>query len=222
MNSEPSSARNTLPPLTEMSADRLAGRAEEDDRLVPILRLARACNYPAGHTHQVTHLALRLFDELQGLHGRGPEARYWLQAGSLLHDIGWVEGWKSHHKTGLRIIMTTPMLPWNGRERLIIGSITRYHRKSLPHLRHDNYAALNPGDRETVAILASLLRLADGLDRSHQSLVSEIKCQVGENEIAIVCTVRQPAPEEMTAAQEKSDLLQKIYKKKIEITWSVT
>jgi exopolyphosphatase/guanosine-5'-triphosphate,3'-diphosphate pyrophosphatase len=116
------------------------------------------------------------------------------------------------------------MLPWNGRERLIIGSITRYHRKSLPQLKHDNYAALNPGDRKTVAILASFLRLADGLDSSHQNLVSEIKCRVAEKEMTIVCTADagQPPPEEMTVAQEKSDLLQKIYKKKIEITWSLT
>jgi alpha-galactosidase len=47
----------------------------------------------------------RLFDELQPLHLLGAQERFWLNAGALLHDIGWIEGQKGHHKTALRTIL---------------------------------------------------------------------------------------------------------------------
>lgn len=215
-------AKSEIAPKIESPSDDLAEIAGRDERLLPALRLAQACNYEAGHTHQVTLLALRLFDELQNLHHLGPEERFWLQAGCLLHDIGWIEGWKNHHKTSLRIILGTSMLPYNGRERQVIGSITRYHRKSLPTLKHDNFAALNVADRQMVIILASFLRLADGLDHSHQELVRDLACKVSKNKITIECKVVQPPKDEKEAALERCDLLQKAFKKKIVITWSAS
>ena len=53
------------------------------------LELAKTCNYEAEHTHQVSRLALRLFDCLTGLHGLADGDRFLLECGSLLHDIGY-------------------------------------------------------------------------------------------------------------------------------------
>ncbi|MEA4906585.1 MAG: HD domain-containing protein, partial [Anaerolineaceae bacterium] len=75
-----------------------------------VLQLARNCEYEVQHSHQVTFLALRLFDELKTLHQLGDRERRWLEYAGILHDIGWIEGWKGHHKATLRIILTTPTL----------------------------------------------------------------------------------------------------------------
>jgi exopolyphosphatase/pppGpp-phosphohydrolase len=176
--------------------------------LQAVLRLAQTCEFEVTHTLQVTHLAVRLFDDLQPLHQLGQTERSWLVYAALLHDIGWIEGWKEHHKVSLRIILTTPMLPFSNKERLLIGSIARYHRKSLPVIKHDHFAALSPDEREKVKVLAGLLRLADALDHSHQQRIRDIRCKVGAKKISIVCTVNQDAAEEKAAIQEKSDLLQ--------------
>jgi exopolyphosphatase/pppGpp-phosphohydrolase len=192
----------------------------EDPRLHPVLELAQICDFESGHSRHVTFLALRLFDELQPLHQLGPEERFWLQAGSLLHDIGWVEGWRSHHKTSMHIILSTPMLPFSSKERLIIGSIARYHRKGLPKAKHDNYAVLSPASQKVTSQLAAFLRLADGLDRSHCSLVSDLTCQISDDRITIFCSVTQPAVVELASAAEKSDLLRKVFRKKVDLAWS--
>jgi exopolyphosphatase/pppGpp-phosphohydrolase len=192
----------------------------EDPRLHPVMQLAQICDFESGHGRHVTFLALRLFDQLQPLHQLGAEERFWLQAASLLHDIGWVEGWRSHHKTTLRIILSTPMLPFSSKERLIIGSIARYHRKGLPKATHDNYAALPPATQKVTSILASFLRLADGLDQNHRGLVSDLTCRIADDKITVLCTVTEPADDELAAAAEKSDLLHKVYKKKIAIVRS--
>lgn len=190
-----------------------------DPRIRPVTQLAELCDYEATHTQQVTRLALRLFDELQFLHQMGAKERFWLQAGSLLHDIGWIEGGRSHQKTSMRIILTTPMLPFSNKERLIIGSIARYHRKSLPKLKHDNYAALTPDERRQTAVLASFLRLANGLDSDHSGLIQDLKCQVTNDEIMITALAQQSPEPLLLIAALKCDLLKKVFNRKIELIW---
>jgi exopolyphosphatase/pppGpp-phosphohydrolase len=214
--------RKPAPPGSPAEANPRTAATPEDPRLHPVLQLARICDFESGHSRHVTFLALRLFDELQPLHQLGSEERFWLQAASLLHDIGWVEGWHSHHKTTLRIILSTPMLPFSNKERLIIGSIARYHRKGLPKATHDNFAALPPATQKITCILAACLRLADGLDRSHDGLVSDLTCRIADDKITILCAVTQPADDELALAAEKSDLLHKVYRKKIVVIRSQT
>ncbi len=194
-------------------------KESEDSRLEAVLQLAESCHYAADHTHQVTRLALQLFDELQSLHGLGAEERLWLQYAALLHDIGWIEGQQAHHKTALRIILTTPSLPFDTRERHIIGSIARYHRKALPDEKHDHFAALEPAERQKVRVLAGLLRVADGLDRTHQSVVENIACEVTPERLVLRCAAKgQPAEEERQEALDKGVLLEQVFERKLVIT----
>jgi len=192
---------------------------EDEPRLRPVIQLAQICEFEVNHSQHVTFLALRLFDQLQELHHMGAKERFWLTAGGLLHDIGWVEGWRSHHKRSMRIILETPMLPFTSKERLIVGSIARYHRKGLPKPKHDNFAALGTGEKVVVSQLAAFLRLADGLDRNHCNLVKDLTSQVSDDRITILCDIENPAEDEIAAGLGKKDLLQKVFKKKIDIQY---
>jgi len=186
-----------------------------------VLRLAQTCDYDSSHTHQVARLALRLFDDFQSLHNLGQTERDWLHYAAILHDIGWIEGWKEHHKVSLRIILTTPMLNLTNKERLIVGSIARYHRKALPNLKHDHYAALTEAERKNVDVLAGILRLADGLDSAHQVRVRDIIVKVTPKKIAIRCTVQSEKKEEEETASEKTDLLRQVFNRPIVISWKM-
>ncbi len=107
----------------------------EDEYLQPAIHLAEYCKYDANHAWQVTKLALQLFDDLFTLHHLSTEKRYLLACAGILHDIGWINGWKNHHKSTLEIILNTKLLPFDSKMRLLIGSIARYHRGALPSLR---------------------------------------------------------------------------------------
>jgi putative phosphoesterase len=216
----PPKTRGRVPTATSASAAPTSAppavpEAVEDERLQAVLQLARSCEYEEQHTHQVTRLALQLFDELQLVHGLGPRERDWLQCGALLHDIGLIEGIQGHHKASLRIILDTPILPSDKKERLIIGSIARYHRAALPQERHRHFAALKPGSRRIVRILAAILRVADGLDYTHQSLVNELSCVLSPKQIVLRCDVKGPAEEERQRALQKGDLLEEVLERKL-------
>jgi len=192
-------------------------RQKEERRLQAVLRLAERCDYEREHSHQVTRLALRLFDELQPLHSFGAEERFWLRCSALLHDVGWIEGQQRHHKTSLRIIRSATQLPFDARERLIIGSIARYHRRALPKEKHDHFAALAPVDQHVVTILAAFLRVADGLDRTHRNIVEDLTCEVSPQQITVRCAVRGYAEPERERAMDKGRLLEQVFDRELVI-----
>jgi len=192
-------------------------RPEDRPRLKAVMALARRCRYEAGHTHQVTRLALDLFDELQGLHRLGADDRFLLQCGAMLHDIGWMEGVKGHHKAAFRLIMEAEDLPFTGQERRFVGLIARYHRKAMPSGAHPEYAVLPACDRRRLCILAGILRVADGLDRSHGDVVRQLCCYVSSGKVAIQCQVTGPALSEHAAAMAKATLLERAFRREIVI-----
>jgi exopolyphosphatase/guanosine-5'-triphosphate,3'-diphosphate pyrophosphatase len=199
----------------------LEGVSTGDVRLPVVLTLAETCGYESAHTCQVTHLALDLYDQLSDLHHLGTEEKFWLEAGAILHDIGWIDGWRGHHKSSLRIILQTTMLPFTNRERLAIGSIARYHRKALPVEQHDHFNALSFHDRHVVKVLSAILREADGLDTTHQGLVKALDVKVSTRKIDINCRVQLPITEEPKMALKKADLLELVFNKRVSINWQI-
>ena len=121
-----------------------------------------------------------LFDELGALHRLSHDKRPYLQVAALLHDIGWLQGDKAHHKASRDIILTELARALAENELIVVALIARYHRKSLPDKRHRYYGELAAPDKETVNKLSVILRIADGLDRVNSELKSFPACrQVG-------------------------------------------
>jgi exopolyphosphatase/pppGpp-phosphohydrolase len=176
---------------------------------------AENCNYPQKHTLQVARLCQRLFSELQSLHKFGELESFWLLSAAILHDIGiWSEGDHDHHKTALKMILNAKVIQFNDKERLIIGSIARYHRKALPSNHHDHFSALTEEEKVKVSALSAILRVADGLDAAHSARITDLKCKVGKKKITIICFSHKPKSDlEKQTALEKSDLMEKTFRK---------
>jgi exopolyphosphatase/pppGpp-phosphohydrolase len=189
---------------------------DSDQARLSARQLALACLGDLGHTDQVTKLSLVIFDGLQSMHKMDQTERFWLECAALLHDIGWSQGAQSHHKKSMEMILDSQILPFENKEKLIIASIARYHRKALPSLSHDHYAVLLPAEREMVSKLSAILRIADGLDYSHADLVTDIVMDITHRKVIFHCTTTQSPLDEFKQALDKSDLFQEIFKRKVE------
>jgi hypothetical protein len=66
-----------------------------------------------------------------------------------------------------------------------------------------------------VRILAAILRVADGLDYTHQNLVSELSCVLSPKQVVVRCVVKGPAEEERQRALQKGDLLEEVLERKL-------
>ncbi len=194
----------------------------DEQRLEAVLNLAEKCDYDKQHTHRVVKLALQLFDGLTRLHHLGTKERFLLCCGTILHDIGWVEGQKGHHKVALRIIMEDKTLPFDFRDKSIIALLARYHRKRVPADSDVYYRELTAKDKTLLRKLAGILRIADGLDCSHLNLVQKINCTLRRNCLELVCISKGLPDEEFSAADKKADLFRQTFGKKVVFRFKTT
>lgn len=174
-----------------------------------------------GHPTQVARLALALFDQLADHHGLGPRQRRLLECAARLHDIGWVGGRRKHHKRSMQLIQDDRSLPFKRRDRALIAQIARYHRKALPSLRHQGFAALDPSDRALVRLLAGLLRVADGLDYRHLNNVRSVACRWMPQGLVLHCRGENSAEPECVRAKQKGDLLEKVLRRPLTVVHEV-
>jgi exopolyphosphatase / guanosine-5'-triphosphate,3'-diphosphate pyrophosphatase len=176
------------------------------------------CTQDLDDVLESTRLSLLLYDALAKVHLLGTKERSYLQYAAMLQDIGVKYGEKNHHKTALKIISATTLLPFSNRERLIIGSVTRYHRKDFPNQNHDHFAALVPQDQQAVAVLAGCLRLANGLAQIPNVLLFKIKCKIKKVKIKLICQYHSQTPEIVFPILKKETrLLENIFQKEIKI-----
>ena len=163
------------------------------------------------HSRHVTALALLLFDELSPLHNFGAEERVLLEIAGLLHDIGWskvVSG--KHHKISRDMINDLDIPGVNLLDRFTCALIARYHTKSAPDTaRHRQFASLEPKRRNLVEWLAGILRVADGLDCTHRSLVTDLQCVIKRATMVINLAATGDCRMQIRRASEKQDLLEK-------------
>jgi exopolyphosphatase/guanosine-5'-triphosphate,3'-diphosphate pyrophosphatase len=156
--------------------DRL--RFQSSIRQRSVLKQASKYQVNLAYSDRVATFALSLFDQTQGLlHHWGSNERRLLWAAAILHNCGHHISHSSHHKHSYYLIRNSELLGYNETEIEIIANLARYHRKSPPKKKHDNFRnLLSKEHRQVVCQLSAILRLAVALDRRQIGAVSGIKC----------------------------------------------
>ncbi len=146
-------------------------------RLRSILQLARSCNFDEEHARHVVMLAQDLFDQLreQGLHRYGARERELLEYAALVHDIGCFLSHSGHQRHAYYLVRYSDLLGFNDTDISIIANIAYYHRKNFPKRKHDNLRDFDRAGIRLIATLSAIVRIAEGLDRSHLGLVRGLK-----------------------------------------------
>jgi len=186
-----------------------------DIRLRSVLQLARKCDFEEDHAQQVCRLALAFYDQTKALHELGPEEREILRYAALLHDIGYHINYKRHHRHTYYLIKNGDLNGFEEREIEMIANIARYHCKSSPKKSHENWRRLSGDDKRIVKICSGILRLADGLDRSHFGVIHQALCRPNGKHLTIEVTPASDPELELWAANKKKDLLEEVFGKKI-------
>jgi len=184
---------------------------------------ARSARYEVAHSEQVAHLAVALLHDLadvdrvrEALDDR-PDATELLESAGLLHDLGVPIDYDRHHKISRRIV---ELANWPGidpLDRAIVANIARYHRRSLPTTEHAPFAALPPRARQVVRVLAGVLRIADGLDRSHLQQTTGVRVRVTANSLRVFAEGTVPGEPNIRAGAKKSDLLSAAIRRRITV-----
>lgn len=171
------------------------------------------------HAEHVRNLALQIFDDLQPMHLLGDKERELLDAAALLHDVGYHISPEQHHKHSYYMILNCVMPGFTNDEAELIANVARYHRKSHPKRKHLNFIALSPAKQRILGLLAGILRIAEGLDRRQQQLVSSVRSVTESGAIRIILAQSSSAPPdiELWGALRRKALLEEMLGQKINI-----
>jgi exopolyphosphatase / guanosine-5'-triphosphate,3'-diphosphate pyrophosphatase len=145
-----------------------------DVRRRSVVELGERCGYWSEHAQQVARLALSIFDQTRSVHGLGDREREWLEYAALLHDVGVHISYDRHHRHSYYLIKNGDLRGFDPREIEVIALVARYHRQATPKKSHEGYGDLNNTLRGTVRVLSAIVRLAEGLDRSHAQALAGI------------------------------------------------
>lgn len=145
-----------------------------DVRRRSVVELGERCGYWSEHAQQVARLALSIFDQTRSVHRLGDREREWLEYAALLHDIGVHISYDRHHRHSYYLIKNGDLRGFDPQEVEVIALVARYHRQATPKKSHEGYGDLNGGLRGTVRVLSAIVRLAEGLDRSHAQALAGI------------------------------------------------
>jgi exopolyphosphatase/guanosine-5'-triphosphate,3'-diphosphate pyrophosphatase len=189
----------------------------KDPRRRSIYELLRKCNWPEAHSLHVSNFSLQLFDNFKEELKLKESDKELLEYASLMHDIGYYISYRKHHKHALYLIRNSDLLGFKEDEINIMANVARYHRKSIPHKRHKRYKQLNKKSRKRVKKLSALLRVSDGLDRSHYQNVQKLEIDNKKQTINLLITTQSDPELEIWGTLRKSRLLEKLTGKKLKV-----
>jgi exopolyphosphatase/guanosine-5'-triphosphate,3'-diphosphate pyrophosphatase len=151
-----------------------------------VAALAELLDEEPAHSAHVARLALALFDATADRHGLDEGCREYLEAAALLANVGLFVAHSRHHLHSYYVIRNSDRLTGlTDSEIEVIALVARYHRKSAPKPSHEAFAALSPDDQGVVRTLAAILRVAIGLDRSHDSRVAGVSVKTERDRLVV-------------------------------------
>jgi exopolyphosphatase/guanosine-5'-triphosphate,3'-diphosphate pyrophosphatase len=157
-------------------------------------------------------LATELFDQTRPLHGLLSADRELLDYGALLHDIGEHVADEGHHKHTAYLIEHGRLRGFSPEEVAVLSCLGRFHRRGDPKPSFPAYASLDEEQQVRVTKLVALLRLADGLDRSHVGTIDGVDVELTADQRATLHVHPAGDPDlELWGLRRKRDLFERTF-----------
>jgi len=123
----------------------------------------------------------------------------------------------NHNKHSAYLIQTSELTGFMAGEIAIIANVARYHRSSTPKTKHPYYATLPDPEQDTVRKLASILRIADALDRDHAGRIKSVSCRYDDKTIYLTAHCTRANETTEYRIEERADLLREVFARKVEL-----
>jgi len=157
-------------------------------------------------------IALTIFDSMKKVHGLTDRERFLLQLATILHDCGKYISMVNLGECSYNIVMSTEMIGLSHREREIVANVVKYNHNAFEY-----YEALGMNstlDAEaylTIAKLTAILRVANGLDRSHKQKFQNVKTTLKEGKLIIHVDTEDDITLEKGLFQNRADFFEEVF-----------
>ncbi|MBD5520008.1 MAG: HD domain-containing protein [Lachnospiraceae bacterium] len=157
-------------------------------------------------------IALTIFDSMEEVHGLGKRERLLLRISALLHDCGKYISLMNLGECSYNIIMSTEIIGLSHLEREIVANIVKYN-----HMDFNYYDIMGQDislDKEAylkIAKLTAILKVANGLDRSHKQKFKNIKASIKDEQLIITIDTPVDITLEKGLFNRRADFFEEVY-----------
>ena len=131
-------------------------------------------------------ISAKIFDATRKIHGLGERERLLLRLACILHDCGKFVSIANVSDCSYNIIRSTEIIGISHIEREIVASVVLYNHSDFVY--YEERVEATDLDREaylTLTKLTAILRLANGLDRTHKKKLDDTKIFVRDDQLVI-------------------------------------
>jgi len=179
------------------------------------VNLGRKFHFDEAHGMNVARHCMTIFDALVKEHGMSRRHRIMLEAAAILHDIGTYIKPSAHQKHSQYIIANSEIFGLHNDELSIIANVANYHRGDPPSQSDIEYVKLHRDDRILVLKMASILRVADALDRGHTQQIKNIAVERRLETVVLHVEKAYDLSLESMGIDEKGGMFQDVYGYKV-------
>ncbi|MGI9659295.1 MAG: Ppx/GppA phosphatase family protein [Gaiellaceae bacterium] len=191
-----------------------------DLRQESVLHVARMFVDDLQHATATAELAADIWEQTESVHELPAQTLELLEAAALLHNVGLFVSHSAHHRHSYYLIRNCEHLTgFTDREIELIAQVARYHRKSPPKAKHEEFANLTADDQQHVRVMAGILRIAIALDRTASGVVDSVAVQREGKELAFRVAIEAGADGslELYTAEQRKDMLEEALGRKITV-----
>ena len=168
------------------------GHDFEKDILDCALQISKRYMGSRKRAETLESLTMNIFDNTKKLHGLGKRERLYLQLAALLHDCGKYISMINVGECSYQIIMATEIIGLSHKEREMVAYIVRFnHDDFLYYDELSKDSSLDMQSYLTVAKLTAILRIANGLDRSHKQKFKNVKVALKDRELVLTVDTKE-------------------------------
>ena len=157
-------------------------------------------------------LTRTIFDSLKRLHGLGARERLYLQIAAILHDCGKYISLVNLGECSYHIIMSTEIIGLSHMERELVADVVRFNHDDFQYYEELNRnSSLDKRAYLTMAKLTAILRIANGLDRSHKQKFKNVKAVLRERELVLTVDTKEDITLERGLFDERAQFFEEVF-----------
>lgn len=160
----------------------------------------------------IEQLAVSIFDTMKKVHGLGKRERLLLQIAAQLNDCGKYISQTDVGECSFRIIMATEIIGLSHTEREMVAYVAKYNRDEFEY--YDKLGEHTTLSREAYLVIAKLtaiLRVANGLDRSHKQKFQNVKTSLRDNQLVITVDTTEDITLETGLLTARAKFFEEVY-----------
>ena len=157
-------------------------------------------------------IAMNIFDSTKKLHGLTKRERLLLRLSAILHDCGKYISMVNLAECSYNIIMSTEIIGLSHIEREIVANVVKFnHEDFVYYEEQQNVSDLDRTSYMTIGKLTAILRLANGLDRSHKRKFGDIRISLKNDRMVVSARTGVDVTLEKSLFQARADFFEEVF-----------